>query len=162
MPTATYIPLANLTLSSTASSVSITGISQIYRDLVLIAVPISATNGGMQTRVNNDTTSNYDYVLAETDGSSSPTSNSGNTTSFLTTWNYNEIANVPSPVIFNYIGYTSTSQHKAILARVNKAGGSGAVSMAACKYGSSSAITSIQIIGSFVAGSSFALYGIAA
>jgi hypothetical protein len=160
MPTSTYDLIASNVLSSSASSVTFSSISGSYRDLVVVATPISSSTGGsLNITVNGDTGSNYSRVLAEANGSSTG-SNSGTSTSFFAMWNYQEIGTSPSPYILQLLDYSATNKHKTLLVRANNP--TTALSMAAGRWANTNAITSITLTGGFAANSSFYLYGIVA
>lgn len=169
MPTPTYTPLANLTLSSSATLVSFTSISQSYRDLVLI-VNITGVTGtptaqGSGIRVNSDSGSNYNEVAMAGTGSSALSDTSSNQV-FLPLSTAE--GSVPSVTIVNFMDYSATDKHKTILQRGNRSDSQ--VNARAQRWASTSAITSIQLYApdfisgtqdSWNAGSTFALYGIA-
>jgi len=163
MPTPTYTPLANVTLGSAAASVTFSSISQSYRDLVLVCVPalVSGTNG-MGARFNSDSGSNYSYVFAAGDGSTTWTAAGTQTQIAMTV--YADLTTTLGTTIstLNIMDYSATDKHKTVLVRDSKA--SIGTSMTANRWANTSAITSIVLTpnsGSFATGSSFALYGIA-
>jgi len=161
MPTPTYTPLANVTLGSSAATVTFSSISGSYRDLVLV---ISAKNTGSNNTIfyqlNGDSTSgNYFRVYALGNGS---------TTSSATgpTWNYfadMPISSASNGVSINhFLDYSATDKHKTILGRTDVV--ESYTYMDAKRWASTSAITTIALstaANSFAAGSSFALFGIA-
>jgi len=165
LPTQTYIPLASLTLSSSAASVTFSSISQAYRDLRLVVQTTCST--GVQIvgmRFNSDTGSNYSRVYMEGNGSASASAS-------LTE---SQIYFDPSPdgaTTANnwYFGtadimdYSVTDKHKTVLARASIPTGS--VAATAGRWANTSAITTVTVVAglqNFAANSSFALYGIAA
>lgn len=165
MPTQTYIPLANVTLGSTSASVTFSSISQSYRDLVLVAqLNATVTTSYLQSRVNNDTGSKYNEIVALGTGSSVGSYSYSNQTAMYFYYpGYIGTAN-NTFVVANYFDYSATDKHKTIITRGNAATASG-VDMVAHRWASTSAITSLSLFpdsGSFAAGSTFALYGIAA
>jgi len=160
MPTSTYTPLANITLGSSAASVTFSSISQSYRDLILVIAGISSsTGGGCTITVNNDTTSNYDYVLVEANGSTKSTRASTGT-GYFTMWNYNELGSSTSTLIYNFLDYSATDKHKSMLARINDS--TEALSMANGRWMNTSAITTIKATAGFAANTTLSLYGIVA
>ncbi len=62
MPTATYIALANLTLTGTDAEVSFASIPATFRDLVVITNVDGSTQTEMFVRLNGDTGNNYNTV----------------------------------------------------------------------------------------------------
>jgi len=164
MPTPTYTPLANITLGSSAASVSFSSISQAYRDLVLVMDAKSASvRTATLTRFNGDTGSNYSHVSAEGDGSS--TNSGSGTGTFLWLDKINLLTSTQSQLTtFSIMDYSATDKHKTALFRSNNS--SLGTEMLAGRWASTSAVSTILLYGSggvsFAAGSSFALYGIAA
>lgn len=164
MPTPTYTPLANITLSSTTAEVTFSSISQAYRDLVLVVNGKSATTQvDIYLRFNNDSSNWNYYVYATGNGSTTSSASSASNqgmratfNSYLTTTEFNQS-------VTNIFDYSVTDKTKSTLTRSGRAGLG--VDMFAGRYDSTSAITSITVRAfsdSFAAGSSMALYGIAA
>lgn len=160
MPTPTYTPLANLTLSSTAATVTFSSISQLYKDLVLV---INAKNNtgatGLRARFNNDSGANYSFVLMDGDGTTAASA----TASGQTLLSIGSNATSDTVNILNIMDYSATDKHKTVLVRAN--GASLSTAAFADRWASTSAITSIVVFpaaNSFASGSTFALYGIAA
>jgi len=156
MPTPTYTPLANLTLSSTAASVTFSSISQSYRDLVLVAVTTGSQTTSISMNLNGDTTTtNYNRVYMGGSGTSATSSTATNqyiASSFTST----------SQHLLNIMDYSATDKHKTVLSRLDNAADS--TRATATRWANTAAITSVQILvnaGTFAAGSTFALYGIA-
>jgi hypothetical protein len=160
MPTPTYTPLANITLGSSAASVTFSSISQSYRDLVLVVQAKNTTGGtGLRGRFNGDTGSNYSFVLMDGDGSSaaSVAVSGQNVLSFGTNSTADNIQ------IINVMDYSATDKHKTVLVRAN--GASSSVTAFADRWANTASITTFLIFpesNSFASGSTFALYGIAA
>ena len=162
MPTPTYTPLANITLGSTATSVTFTSISATYRDLVLVVNAAWPVNSSAQMRFefNSDTTStNYNRISMYGDGSTTYSASSNGNSFPGTSWGYGS----PAPlwnVVANFMDYSATDKHKSYLVRTNDA--ANLVSANALRWSNTAAITSLAVKGgTFAAGSTFALYGIA-
>ena len=162
MATPTYTPLATITLTSSSSSVTFSSIPATYRDLVLVASPISSTTSNLttNTRFNSDSGSNYSFVLMRGDGSSA-TSTSGTATGIqgiITRANTVR----KSLTIMQIMDYSATNKHKSVISRVDAEFATQAL---AERWANTAAITSINIsvtASSFGVGTSFELYGIAA
>lgn len=159
-----WTPLANITLGTAASSVTFSSISSAYKDLVLL-VQSGVTSGpaNMRVTVNSDSGSNYSVVGLRGNGSS--TTGFGASGMSIAWVSYYD--NVPSTNTFNaqlqIMDYSATDKHKMILARVGDA--STSVEQSAIRWGSTSAITTLQIVpgsSTWLAGSTFALYGVSA
>lgn len=162
MPTPTYTPLANITLGSSAASVTFSSISQLYRDLVLVYNGNLSADAYFWLRFNGDTGSNYNLVTAVGDGSS--TSSSADTNNgWLAVGLYVGSPSSKSIMRMNFMDYSATDKHKSSLIRYETI--TGGTSMMAGRWASTSAITSILIQAqttTFVAGTTMALYGVAA
>jgi len=166
MPTPTYTPLANITLGSSAASVTFSSISQAYRDLVLVISGKSATgNDQSKIRFNGDTGSNFYEVVMEGNGTTAFSGAGSPMGSFIyLSYNYYDLnATDFNSIVINVMDYSATDKHKTVLARTNKASShTGAV---AGRWANTAAITTLLVQPdsfSWAAGSSFALYGIAA
>lgn len=167
MPSATYIPMANITLGSSATSVTFSSISQAYRDLVLVQT-LKSVSGSYQADIifNNDNypNTNYNLVYMFGDGASTGSGTSNNQNQLAldvfgavgTTDGFNAITHI--------MDYSATDKHKSVLFRGNKS--ATGVEAVAGRWASTAAITSLRCSlsntnGTFAAGSTFALYGIA-
>jgi hypothetical protein len=169
MPTNTYTPLATVTLSSAAATVTFSSIPGTYRDLILEMnhrVDSSATAADSFFRFNGDTGNNYNHVFMS--GNGSTTSSSSGTRTYLET-NIDDTVNFSRNQL-QIFDYAQTDKHKSGLMSEGLA--SFAVFRRAFRWASTSAITSISItaadrLGSgtpdnFAAGSTFSLYGVIA
>jgi hypothetical protein len=156
MPTTTYTPLANATLSSSASSVTFSSISGAYRDLIFV-VDNAATQLQMRIRFNSDTGFNYYSVYMSGSGTSAT---SGTDDSSYATMTPNLS---PKMTTISIQDYSATDKHKSFLMR-GDADNSATVA-SAHRWANTSAITSVQFYlasGTFVANSTISLYGVAA
>lgn len=165
MPTPTYIPLANVTLGSSATTVTFSSISQTYRDLIVVinATRSIAGSNGIWLRFNGDTGTNYSRALLAGSGTGTDTF-ANDSQNYFWFVDYASIINTEASThIVNVMDYSTTNKHKTTLVRGNRAGSG--VDAAVGRWVNTSAITSIvfsQDSGGFAAGSTFALYGIAA
>lgn len=163
MPTPTYTPLANLTLSGSATSVTFSSISQSYRDLVLITVTTrdTAQDGAQQMQFNSDTASNYAIVRIAGNGSTASSSTS-TTNGIADSLGFNTVFSSPAVTTWNVFDYSVTDKDTTVLVRANSNNGVGAT---AGRWTSTAAITSLRVFANngsaYAAGSTFALYGIA-
>lgn len=160
-----YVPLANVTLGTTATSVTFSSISQSYRDLVLVAYSATTSDSNFWVQLNGDTGNNYSAINMVGVGGNSYFSQN------LSTGTYNYF-DVPGGVggadgmtfIINFMDYSATDKHKSVLWRNDKA--SAGTQAEVGRWASTSAITSILIdqylSRVFGAGSTFALYGVSA
>lgn len=153
-------PLANITLSSSASTVTFSSISGSYRDLYLV-MNITATGSMGETfiQLNTDTGSNYSNVYMQGTGSAANSGTTWATGLFLSyTLGTNPMVN-----LFTLFDYSATDKHKTSLNRHNKADST--VEAMAGRWANTSAVTSLKILSSsasFAAGSTFSLFGVSA
>lgn len=159
MPTPTYTPIWSTTLAASTASVAINGIPQTFKDLVLVWQATTSTTAYTRMSFNSDSGSNYSWVNAY-GYSGGAGSGSGSSTSFqLSSSGTSEIQQGN----FQLMDYSATDKHKTGLFR-DVQDNAGSVSMVATRWASTAAVTTIAITrasGTFAAGSTFALYGIA-
>jgi len=154
----TYVALATNTLSSTAASVTFSSISGAYTDLVVVSnVSTTLTNINFIIRFNSDSAANYSW-----------TSLGANTT--IATSNY--VASTASPRVADegYLTTTigtyvtsNTTTYKTYLSRAN--GSTVGVGAVVGLWRSTAAINAITLLpasSTFISGSTFQLFGIAA
>ncbi len=164
MPTATYTPLATVTLSSNASSVTFSSIPAI-RDLVLVAACKSTGTGetfGI-LRFNSDSGNNYNRVQAFNSGSSPSSAAVSNETGFFG-WNV-PISTTSGQIIFQVMDASATDKHKTVLTRFDSASANIGVMMSAARWANTSAVSAIALTinsDQFASGSTFSLYGVIA
>jgi hypothetical protein len=159
-----WTPLANITLGSTASSVTFSGISGSYNDLVLVISARDAVSAGStMMSFNSDVGSNYFNVLLEANGSTVASGTQTRANLLFGGFNYNTMNTVDFNVCTSHIiDYSATNKHKTVLLRAGLA--SLSTAMVAGRWASTSAITSIRLTPAttFAIGSTFALYGVSA
>ena len=154
MPTPTYTLIDSVTLGSSASSVTFSGISATGKgDLVLSVEELGTSTIGTEIRFNSDSGSNYSYVYAQ-EGSST---GSGSETSIRPGGNAN--ATRTKQIICQVMDFSASDKHKSVLLRSNIA--ETTVLMGAYRWANTSPITSITmtpIINQYAATSTFFLY----
>ena len=160
MPTATYIPLQTITLSSPATSITFSNLpSTGFRDLVLV-VEGTYSSSLFDTAItfNNDGGNNYSYVSinAFIGGPSS-----GAATISYAPLSYNT-GSGRTLAIAHIFDYSVTDKSKAMLFKSNNAGAPGGSTIAA-RWNSTAAISTMRLAwaNQYLAGSTFSLYGIA-
>lgn len=153
MATPTYTPLAQVSLTSAALSISFSSIDQSYRDLALF---ITGTGtGSLLIRVNNDSGSNYHYVAAYGNGSSAA-SYAGQFTSTYA----GSLTTTPILASLEFMDYSVTDKEKVIWSRYDRP--NNRAEMKATRWANTAAITQIDLLNvTFDAGSVATLYGIA-
>ena len=154
MPTPTYTLIDSVTLASSASSVTFSGISATGKgDLVLAVDQISSATEDLLISINSNTTG-ADYPSVRMRGSGSAASTNTDTNRQIghaTTGRSNNIIQI--------MDYSATDKHKSILSRNgdNQVG----VYAYAMRFASTAAVTSISLApnaGTFNASSTFHLY----
>lgn len=159
MATATYTPLANITLTSSAATVTFSSISQAYKDLILV-IAGTPTSGQQYfyTYFNSDTGANYSRFEAYGTGSSPAAGSSSNLIPITL-----DVGNVASTIL-NFMDYSATDKHKTVLYRQNVV--NELTLMGAGRWANTAAVTSIAVTGyssgQMAAGTTLALYGVAA
>jgi hypothetical protein len=160
LPTPTYTPLATVTLSTAAASVSFSSIPATYRDLILVSQGTVATASNISLRFNGDTGSNYSYVYMF--GSGTSTASAAGTDSAILGGGFN--SSVISQAIFQVMDYSATDKHKTTLNRTDEP--NGAAYAWAGRWANTAAITTLLVRmtngGNFNSGTTFSLYGVIA
>lgn len=166
----TYTPLASITLTSSASSITFSGYDMSYTDLVLVSVVTCSTaDGNQRMTVNGDSSSIYSTTRIAGNGS---TATSGRYTSLAYFLLSGGAINPPSSasgqiLITNFMNYSNTTTYKSILVKAGNASGSTypGVESNVELYRSTNAISSFTLStdsATFSSGSTFSLYGIQA
>jgi hypothetical protein len=167
--TGTYTPLANITLGSSAGTISFGSIPSTYRDLVLIlnAVLPSGSGGGTLTaRVNGDSGGNYSSQLMAGSGSSvAAATNQQGTSTLTTTGRFTTMDQTNRFImLMNFMDYAQTDKHKTILVRSNNA--ASGIEAIVNRWANTAAITSVSLTPNFSvqfgAGTTVSLYGVIA
>lgn len=161
MATPTYIPLANITLTSAVTTVTFSSISQSYRDLVLVA-NYTVDNGATDVLFSGLGSSGSNTVAYAS--SSTPAS----TTSTNATFSRAIVSNPGTGLVvstLNIFDYSTADKVKTVLMRTSANGAY--VDMRVARGAATTAVSSFSIAASatstkFNIGSTFALYGIAA
>jgi len=169
MTTNTMVAIQTVTLGSSQSSITFgTGgtIPQTYTDLMIVCSPTnnqSINTADLTLNFNGDTTSGlYSRTVLMANGSSAISSRtSGNNIMYLTFYAAPSSGN-PSTWIVNVQNYANATTYKTVLARGNNA--ASGIDATVGLWRNINAITSILVsntVGTFSAGSTFTLYGIA-
>ena len=161
MPTPTYTALANITLGSSASSVSFSSIPASFRDLVLVINADGTSQTELYVRMNGDTASTYTAIRMQGSGSVAASATYSGTGGMRLNGNGDIMTDFSFNAVIQLLDYSATDKHKLLLSRTSSSGG---VDANAGRWPSTSAITSVRAypnVGSFDVGSTFALYGIA-
>ena len=161
MPTPTYKPLANITLTGNATTVSFNSINQGFKDIILVAEFVPNFNALVTMRMNGDSGGNYRYVTMSNNTSAGFSSATGNSSAMYLIAAANVIAGTKVNLISNLVDYSATDKSKTIINRINNYQGTNASSGG--RWSSTSAMTSFTLDtdgGTFAAGSTFAIWGV--
>lgn len=167
MPT-TYTPLANSTLSSSSPTVTFSGISGAYTDLILIVNAQSTqatTYDNLIIQFNSDTGTNYSRQRLNGFSGGATADRSSNATSLgigaITGTSFS--SSIFSPNIIQIQNYSNTTTFKTVLWRNNSQ--DAYVQAGVGTWRNTNAITSISIKtasgSNLAAGCTFSLYGVA-
>jgi hypothetical protein len=169
MPTNTYVALDKVTVGTATPSITFTGISGAYTDLVLVANATPTTSGGIDLylTVNGDTTSGlYSKTHLAGYASSAGSVRFSNQNRIATFWQVGPQNTQPFTVNYSLQNYANSSVFKTVLARAGAFQGSASeVNAFVGLWRNTNAITSVTLTassGNFAVGSTFSLYGIAA
>jgi hypothetical protein len=163
MPTPTYTPLANVTLSLAASTFQFSNISPQYQDLIVVGVVRAGAQQTITGRFNGDTGSNYNYQYMAGNGSSTAAASAVNANRMY--WSFLAQSLPGSDLFFtsSIFDYSATNKNKTVLSRGNNA--IQMVDAVVNRWTGTAAINSVSFFpntGNFPAGSTFALYGVIA
>jgi len=170
-PESGYDSLATVTLSTSATSITFSGIPSGYKHLQIrgIALGTAASSGPMAIQFNGDTAANYSFHLLDGNGASAAAYGAASNTYARFYGYYDNISNTSFPLaaVVDVLDYTSTTKNKTVrgLAGMEKNGANyGEIQFSSSLwFATPTAITSITIyiVGQSMATySSFALYGI--
>ncbi|MDB4418066.1 hypothetical protein N9262_02320 [Akkermansiaceae bacterium] len=164
MATPTYTLLGSTILSSSASSVTFTSISQDYGDLVMVIEAAAATSQDFYARIRyNDSTSNYHWVSAQ--------GQSGNTVSYSGVENGQQITNAAylknnnekSLITVQIMNYSATNMQKTMISEAARY--AEVLELLAGRWESTAAINKVHLYSTnganLAAGAKVYLYGIA-
>lgn len=153
-----WVPIASTVLTSSSSTITFSSIPQTFKDLILVSRIITSSNVTTGWRINNQTAS-YETVYFAAGSGLSPLSSQGGGNRIDPARANSFSSNILSS-IFQINDYKSTSKYKNVI----YVAGNGAYRL---EYGvgyhaNTSATTTLQVVttGSYLAGSSFSLYGI--
>ncbi len=170
MSTNTYVALDKVTVTSSVTSITLnmgSTLSQAYTDLVLVAntiVPTGNTFPECSLRFNGDTGSNYSSTYLLGLGSGSGVSGRASNITYADCGYLTTNSGNPNTRIINIMNYSNTTTNKTVLVR-GSSDNAGQVIAYANLWRNTAAITSITVFtqgGTYAAGSTFSLYGIAA
>jgi hypothetical protein len=161
MPTPTYTPLANITLGSSAATITFGSIPATYRDLIVVLTPTTFAQTDLFLRLNGDTGDNYYDQTMRGSGTAAVARFRNAQPRFLIAAGA-QPANEISVHVINFLDYAQTNKHKTLLSRSNTAGLG--VEATTGRWQNTVAMTSFEFstASTFNAGTTAALYGIVA
>ena len=159
----TYVALASNTLSSATASVTFSSISGAYTDLVLVCnAAVTSSTQEWNVRLNGDTASNYSSTYLTGNGTTAISAReTSQTKMFMQYYGYLSIGQ--SMNIIQLLNYSNATTYKTLLSRAGNV--DNGLTAGVHLWRSTSAITTILIYptaSTFISGSTFTLYGIAA
>lgn len=160
-------PLSTITLQGAATEVTFSGIPSNYRDLTFSVSILGTVNDqSCVMQFNGDTNGNYANVRMAGWGASYGTNSTGTNYIFVSGYNYGVATSGALTIAQGSImDYSATDKHKTTLIRSRSSrndGNTDTAAGAARWANSAEAVSSIKFYltsGSFVAGSTFSLYG---
>ena len=159
----TYVALATNTLTGTSASVTFSSISGAYTDLVVVSnVSTTLTNINFLIRFNSDTATNYSWRSVGGTGTTA-VSNYVASTAVPRVADDGYLTTTIGTYVTSIQNYSNTTTYKNYLSRAS--GSSVGVSAVVGLWRSTAAITAIELFpasSTFISGSTFSLYGIAA
>ena len=164
------MPLANITLTSTATSLSFVSIASGYRDLRLVcSLTIPSNTNFLNIRLNNET-ANYSKVEMSSNGSSAFSQTRSNDNGFFLPYGTSlpNSSTISSVFIIDIMDYSATDKHKTVLWRSSyDISSDPRTAVAAGRLPITAAVNSVGIgtdqgPAPFGIGSTFALYGVSA
>jgi hypothetical protein len=161
--------IATTTLGTTAASITFSSIPATYTHLQIRMIARdtrAVTLEGFVVQFNSDTAGNYSDHSVYGDGSSAA-AYANTSATFMSPYaiaSANATANVFGVSVIDILDYANTNKYKTIRALTGvDNNGSGALGLASGNWRNTAAITSVTVgaqVGTWVANSSFALYGI--
>lgn len=162
MATNTYVALKTTTVGSGVSTFDITSIPSGYTDLILVAnAACTATGQYIALRFNSDSGTNYSDTVLEGNGSSATSNRESNLNRVQMVYQRGTDSTFGT-IQWHIQNYSNSTTYKTVLGRWNFAGDG--VTAGVSTWRNTNAITSITVLtsGTFVSGSSFTVYGVAA
>ena len=162
MATSTEVAIATTTLGSAASTITFSSIPSTYTDLRLVLTGAVAGND-VYFRFNGDTATNYSATYLGGNGTSAY---SGSQTNFASSYAGSLNTSTPSMITLDTFSYAGSTYKTTLTTGSQDNNGSGGTIRIAALWRSTSAITSLSLIGgtgasnNFTVGTTATLYGI--
>ena len=158
----TEVAIATQTLGSAASSITFSSIPSTYTDLRLVMVCTTSAVGVVRIQFNGDTATNYSETSLAGNGATARSGSSVNKT-YIDIDNLagNTSATIPELYTIDVFSYAGSTYKTVLNTSSEDNNGSGTLTRQVGLWRSTSAITSIALIGStFSIGTTATLYGI--
>ena len=161
MPTEALVPIQNITLGGSASSVTFTSIPNTFKDLLITGSHTTAVNGVLLAfRVNGVSSNSYYFTLVNRNGTGVEATGSGPTNRIRLSVQCQSSGTGPSTLTANLFDY-ATARPKNLNFEAYSAELGVSIGMGLCNF--SSVVSSFTILcdsSSFNAGSSFQMWGV--
>lgn len=161
MPTTTYTPLANLTISTASANVTFSSITSGYRDLILVCNLIPTSGSTDIYLLINGVGNDNDYKKIIMSGNGSTTTSSNANPRIVNLNALADASNGRTNIIMNFMDFATTDKNKLLLYRVDNA--ALATEAGLIRWVNTGAITSFTLSAAgttWAVGSTFALYGV--
>jgi hypothetical protein len=161
---ATYEPISTQTLSTNASTITFSSISNSYTDLILVINATTDTANALQMQFNGDTGSNYSNTSVVGNGTTATSARSTSQSVYYYGGWITGFGTTGGNAIIQIQSYAKTTTFKTAITRFNAVATETEAIVG--MWRNTSAITSIVLSASggavYQTGSTFTLYGIAA
>lgn len=169
-PEGAFDALASVTLSSSASTITFTGIPNNYKHLQLRGINLSNGNdNNIMLRFNGVSSAAYSLHAIDGVGSTTGISGGGSANATYASAGYTADGTFPGPVICDIFDYSSSTKNKTTraLGGSTRNGGTEYIAYLSSAWYNTSPITTIEVIHGNIAGgktfsanTQFALYGV--
>lgn len=164
MPTSTEVAIATTTLTTSAATITFSGISSSYSDLKLVLVCRTNTDSDAAIQFNSDTGTNYFQANLYGNGSSATSGRSASATRIYANGGGNTSSTVPHLYIIDIFSYKGSTNKTVLATGSQDRNGSGVVNASVGLWRNTNAITSVSIVtagsDTFSSGTTATLYGI--
>ena len=147
--------LSKITLQEPSGSVEFSGIPNTYRDLTLVFNGSTTSGNAFRIFLNNDLNSNYPYVRAFGNGSSTGGDSATEAGARTSAGGLSALSSITT----HFVDYSATNKHTTMLTRADTS----SVTMLASRWSNLNAVNLILLdvdsTDTFTVGSTFSLFG---
>ena len=159
----TYDPIATQTLGSAAASITFSGISGAYTDLVIVVnCGVSSATANLMAQVNGDTAGNYSSTVLYGNGSTATSGRASSVAKMYLSGLAVMDTNLVTNAVIHFMNYANTTTYKTILSRTNNSAQMAGMSVSLWR--STAAINRIDLSPdaavNFMTGTTATLYGV--